>query len=30
MVDLSPNVINNSIHVKGAQTQMERQTGRMD
>ena len=30
MVDLSPNVINNSINIKGTQTQMKRQTGRMD
>lgn len=30
MVDLSPNVINNSINIKGAQTQMKRQIGRMD
>lgn len=30
MVDLSPNVINNSINKKGAQTQMKRQNGRTD
>lgn len=28
MADLSPNVINNPITTKGAQTQMKRQTGR--